>query len=52
MFEITKFDPNINKPLRLIYGLNDKVRPWEYTRVTYEGKIPLEKFKFVPKMGH
>ncbi len=52
MFPITKFDPQSNKPIRVIYGKNDKVRPWDFTKITYEGKIPEDKFKFVSGMGH
>lgn len=39
MFSITKFDPESKKPIKIIYGKNDKVRPWEFTKITYEGKI-------------
>jgi predicted ThiF/HesA family dinucleotide-utilizing enzyme len=35
-----------------LYGKSDKVRPWELTKVTYEGKIGEEKFKFIAGMGH
>jgi hypothetical protein len=38
--------------LRILYGKSDKVRPWELTKVTYEGKIGEEKFKFIAGMGH
>lgn len=40
MFPFTKFDPHSKKPVKVIYGKKDKVRPWEYTKVTYEGRIP------------
>ena len=52
MFPFTKFDPKSKKLLKLIYGKNDKVRPWQFTKITYEGKIPEDRIKFVSGMGH
>jgi len=28
MFSITKHDADLKKPIKILYGKNDKVRPW------------------------
>jgi hypothetical protein len=40
LFPITNFDKELLKKKRIIYGNSDNLRPWEYTKITYEGKIP------------
>lgn len=38
LFPFSPFDPA--KEAHVIYGLSDDLRPWQYTKTTYEGKIP------------
>lgn len=52
LFPITKFDPTISNHVSIIYGLADDLRPWELTKVTYEGKIKLTKISMVEAMKH
>jgi len=32
--------------------LDDDLRPWEFTKLTYEGKISEEQFRLIPGMKH
>lgn len=41
LFPITPFN-NLSTFKRIIYGLADPLRPWEYVKVTYHDKIPKE----------
>lgn len=51
LFPITPFFYPSN-PVHIIYGLSDALRPWEYTKVTYEGKISHDKITLIEGMGH
>jgi hypothetical protein len=34
------------------YGLADDLRPWEYTKITYQGKIGEDRIALVGGMKH
>jgi hypothetical protein len=40
LFPFTKFQPELVPRIRIIYGNNDNLRPWEFVKVTYDKKIP------------
>ena len=52
MFSITKFDKENKIPKRIIHGTQDILRPWEFVKVTYEGKIGPEDIVLVEGVGH
>ncbi len=52
LFPFTPFDSKLNKPVHVIYGLADDLRPWEYTKVVYEGKIGEENMTMIEGMRH
>lgn len=40
LFPFSKYSAEKTKGnIKIIYGLNDDLRPWEYTKVTYEKKF-------------
>ena len=51
LFPFTPHAPT-DRPLRIIYGKIDDIRPWEYVKVTYEGKIGEEKIKMLENTKH
>lgn len=51
-FPITKYDPKVKNPLYLIYGLEDDLRPWELTKVTYYGRMSEKQMIFLPGVKH
>ena len=38
--------------LRVVYGVDDQLRKWEYVRETYEGRVDLTKVSLVEGMAH
>ena len=51
-FPITPYDPKVKNPLHVIYGLQDDLRPWNHTKVTYYGRLGENQISFVEGMAH
>ena len=51
LFPFTPFEKT-ERFHRILYGKTDKLRPWEYVKVTYENKIDMDKFSLLDNTGH
>ena len=39
LFPFSKFQPTADGRVRVMHGLSDTLRPWEYVKTTYEKKL-------------
>ena len=47
LFPFTPFNEYDSKRLQIIYGLADDYRPWNHSKLTYEGKLQSNRITLV-----